>query len=186
MKQQFLQELEHLLHSNPYTHVDILPLVLRLTEGMHAEQISVARMGMRNILTQLQNAGDIQVDSEVHRLLSTRIANEYQPGAMYISGTIQFERRIAQNEAVINKTFPDSSIHIVADNATVTAGQHNSVSVSGVKTSTSSQTSPAAGHSKPKGVRYWLIENPLTTALLGGLLALIIGTIILVKLGYLH
>jgi len=185
MSAELVNEIEDLLHGNPYSSVDIQPLVRRHMEGMTVLQSGPTRMKFLNLLNQLEKAGDIQLGSNVHFQLAATIQGQIDEGPILIRSTIQFERRYAEQHRPPAPAPP--IIHIGGDNS----GVINTGDIQGsLVQATSALIPPAATSPTPaplrKNLKYWITENPLIAAIIGGLLALLLGTWLLVKWKVLH
>jgi hypothetical protein len=185
MSTGLVQEIEDLLHSSPYNAVDIEPLVLRSTNGMTIDEAARVRIKILGILRQLEAIGDVQLDPSANFNLSTRMAGQFVNGPVYVKGTVQFERRFFKSE-------PKTAIHVAGSNNIVTTGNnnmvtagHNSINSAGGDLSQSAGGEPPAAAAN-KGLKYWITENPLVAGLIAGVLALVLGTVILVKTGIIH
>ncbi len=184
MSTGLVQEIEDLLHSSPYNAVDIEPLVLRSTSGMTIEEAARVRIKILGILRQLEAIGDVQLDPSANFNLSTRMAGQFVNGPVYVKGTVQFERRFVKSE-------PKTAIHVAGSNNIVTTGNNNMVTAGqNSLNSAGGDLSQSVGVETPaaasKGLKYWITENPLVAGLIAGVLALVLGTVILVKMGVIH
>jgi len=188
MSATLVKEIEDLMHASPYSSVDIEPLVLRNTNGMTIEEASRMRIKILGILRQLEKMGDLQMNQNVNFGLAVRQGGQFvHQGPMYIRGTVQFERRFKENGSV-----PSTAIHVAGDNNIVTAGDNNIVTsdqsnlnLSGVNVAQGA-TAAKQVEFDGRGLKYWITENPLIAGVIGGILALVIGTLILVKMGVIH
>jgi len=183
MSAELVNEIEVLLHGNPYSSVDIQPLVRRYTEGMTVLQSGPTRMKFLNLLNQLEKAGDIQVGSNVHFQLAATIQGQIDESPMLIRSTIQFERRYAREHRPPAPAPP--IIQVGGDNS----GIINTGDVQGSLVQGGSAGVPEATPAPAplrKNLKYWITENPLVTAVIGGLLVLLLGTWLLVKWKVLH
>jgi|GEM_PF-4140964 hypothetical protein len=188
MNATLVQEIEDLMHSAPYSAVDIEPLVLRNTNGMTIEEAARVRIKILGILRQLEQMGDLQMDQQTNFALAVRQGGQFiHQGPIYIKGTVQFERRFKDILPL-----PSPAIHVAGDNNIVTAGDNNTITSSQNKINlsesnlTQEATPGKLTETKRGGLRYWITENPLVTGVIGGILALVIGTLILLKLGVIH
>ena len=91
MLDEFIKELEELLHSAPYTAVDILPLVNKYTDGKNDSQVDVIRRGICSLLVQLTDEKLIDDGSNYNFQLLTRMSGQYQHDPIIIRSRKKFE-----------------------------------------------------------------------------------------------
>ncbi|MBX9733898.1 MAG: hypothetical protein K2X37_07530 [Chitinophagaceae bacterium] len=114
MLDEFLKELEELLHSTPYSGVNILPLVNKYTVDKDTEEISSIRLRIRSIIEQLIEQDLVKKSSDYHFQLAYKSAGQYSQEPIVLRGTLKFEndyknKNLPQIQAITNVTFGDNS-----------------------------------------------------------------------------
>lgn len=70
MLNEFINELDELLHATPYTSVDILPLVQKYTDGKTQSEKSSIKMSIKGLINQYKESGQIDASADFHWQLS--------------------------------------------------------------------------------------------------------------------
>jgi hypothetical protein len=92
MLDNFLNELEELLHSAPLSKVDILPLINQYTEGQDNNEIVNTRLRITEILTQLKTTNHIGISESFYFAISNKSRGQYSDDPIYACGTLKFEK----------------------------------------------------------------------------------------------
>ncbi|HET7117729.1 MAG TPA: hypothetical protein VFI29_14635, partial [Hanamia sp.] len=91
MLENFLTDLEELLHSAPYSSVDILPLVKKYTDDKNDEESVKIRLRIIGIIEQLKTSDIIQTSKDLRLQLVYQIRGQFLEDPIYVRGTINSE-----------------------------------------------------------------------------------------------
>lgn len=109
MIEDFIKELEELLHSTPYTAVDILPLVNKYTDSKNNSQTDDIHREICSLLTQMEDDKLIDKGTNYTFQLLTRTEGQYPQDQIIIRSKLKFEEQYkiknAPPVAPVNQNF---------------------------------------------------------------------------------
>ena len=90
MLDNFLNDLEDLIHYKPLSGVDILPLVIKYTYDKPEDETINIRLRINSIIDQLKESKSIETENNFNFLLMAMRYGQFPDDPIFVRGTIKF------------------------------------------------------------------------------------------------
>ena len=109
---KFIDELEELLHSTPYSDVDIHPLVKKYTEGKSDDDINNFRRRISSIIHQLKEDKLIDTGLDYGFQLTVKNDGHYSEAPIMVTGKRKFEEEYRKKHTPLVQPITNNTINV--------------------------------------------------------------------------